>query len=719
MVEEIINTINNMKRPFTNNDLYLLLKNYEKEEIDKVLSEEVKKYNLIIKKGKYVPISQTNYKKGLFKGYKLGGGKVTVISSYFDKNGELKSNTEEYIIKSANSKNAIDSDVVLIEKKEKNKKEYYEIKEIINRKINTVLGEVFSEDGKFYVRSNDKKKKDLIINLSDEEIVGSTVIASLDEKISDNVYCGSVKKVLKNKDSAEEEFIELAYQFGIESFFSDEALREAEKVPNSVRKKDLKNRLDLRYLNTFTIDGADTKDMDDAVSINVLQNGNYLLGVHIADPTYYIKENSALDREAITRGTSVYAFNQVIPMLPPKLSNGICSLNPNVDRLTISALIEIDKEGNVLDCFIDQAVIKSRKKMNYDDVNKILEENIIPNGYEDYVSNLKKLYKLSLIIKKRKLEEGMLDIDIAEPTFYPEEDKIVYKIKEQRSAEELIEFLMITANEEISKYMKRHDIPIINRIHPAPDSDKIKNLTNFIKNFGIIFDKKVETNSDYLQELVDKAKEKQDIKDIVLIECVKSLKRALYSTEDMGHFGLGTHEYVHFTSPIRRGPDYILHRQIHNIVLSKKNSEENKKKWALKLPTLAYQFSNKERVADQIERIAKKHLAHDYMRDYVGKKYNGTITSFECNYMNIVLDNLIEGRVLYDDLDSVYVLTKNKQKLLGTKDNFNIGDRLQLQVQEFINDEDSNIYFDIISKIGYNKKEDEKQLVKKRVKKYL
>ena len=385
----ILKTLYSINKPLSKDGIYSLLKinnDEDREKVDKIIDDEVKKYNLIYIDDGYIPIYKTKYKKGIFSGYKLGGGKVTIISSYFDNEGVFHSKKETQIIKAEYSNTAIDEDVVLIKEKKNKKGTYYEVEKIIDRRINTILGEVFEDNGKYYIKSNDKKKKDLTIVLDDEAIVGDKVIASLDTKIDDNIYTGSIKKVLSNKFGAEAEFIELAYKLGIEAFFSDEALEELECIPNSVNEEDKEGLIDLTDMKIFTIDGKDTKDMDDAISIEILDNGNYLLGVHIANPTFYIKEGSHLDKEAISRGTSVYAYNQVIPMLPPKLSNGICSLNPHVDRLAISTFMEIDKEGNVVKFLIDETVIKSKKKMNYDDVNKILEE-IFSNINKDIINN--------------------------------------------------------------------------------------------------------------------------------------------------------------------------------------------------------------------------------------------------------------------------------------------------------------------------------------------
>lgn len=717
-IDTILERIYRMKKALSKEELYEVCEIKSDEDkylVDQVLKQEVKNYNLIIDKDKYLPIAKSKYKKGVFDGYKQGGGKVTVVTSYLDDENKLNTNKESYIIKNSNSKEAIDGDEVLIEQISKDN---YRIKEIINRKVKTVLGEVYSENGEYFIKSNDKKKQGFKILLDEEEIVGSKVIVSLEDKLNEGLFLGKVKKVIDNKNSAEKEFIELAYRLGIEPFFSDEALEELEFIPNQVSIEEKEKVLDLTNLSTFTIDGKDTKDMDDAVSIKELDNGHFLLGVHIANPTYYIKEGSYLDREAILRGTSVYAFNQVIPMLPPKLSNGICSLNPDVERLCLSTLMEIDKEGEVLDFSINEAVIKSRKKMNYDDVNSVLEEGIIPEGYEEFVGDLRSLYKLALILKKRSLREGMININKAEPAFYKENGKINYKIKRQRAAEDMIEFLMVTANEQVAKHMKRNNITIINRIHDVPDSNKIRDYINYLKNFGIIYNEPLVMEPTYFQELIEQVNRHGDIRDIVLTEFVKSLKRACYSVEDLGHFALGKKDYVHFTSPIRRGPDYILHRQIREIVLSKKNSIENRRNWALKLPDLAEKFSKSEQKAAELERIAEKRQACYYMRRHVGEEYKGIITSLEYGYMNVELENLIEGRIRYDDLDSHYVFNEEAQKLFTSSNRYKIGDRLDVIVKDSEKAEDFNIYFDINDKIGYNDKGTKEQVVKQKLRKY-
>ncbi|MBQ3469314.1 MAG: VacB/RNase II family 3'-5' exoribonuclease [Bacilli bacterium] len=717
-VDTVLERIYGIKKALSREELYEVCEitnDEDKSLIDQILEKEVKSYNLIVDKDKYIPISRTKYKKGSFDGYKQGGGKVTVITSYLDDEDKLNTTKELYIIKNSNSKEAIDGDEVLIEPIDKDN---YRIKEILSRKVKTVLGEVFLENGEYFIKSNDKRKQSLKVLLDEEEIVGSKVIVSLEDKLNEGLFLGKVKRVIGSRNSAEKEFIELAYKLGIEPFFSDEALEELEFIPNQVSSSDKEKVLDLTDLKTFTIDGKDTKDMDDAVSIRELDNGNFLLGVHIANPTYYIEEGSYLDQEAILRGTSVYAFNQVIPMLPPKISNGICSLNPDVERLCLSSLMEIDKEGKVLNFSINEAVIKSRKKMNYDDVNSVLEGHEVPNGYEDFVSELRSLYKLALILKKRCLKEGMINIDMAEPSFYKENGKIEYKVKRQKAAEDMIEFLMVTANEQVARYMKSKNITVINRIHEAPNSDKIRNYVNYLKNFGISYNQPFIMEPEYFQELIERVNEQGDIKDIVLTEFVRSLKRACYSIDNLGHFALGKSDYVHFTSPIRRGPDYILHRQIRELVLSKRNSIENRKKWALELPSLAERFSKAEQKAAELERIAVKRQACYYMRRHVGDEYKGIITSLEYGYMNVELENLIEGRIKYEDLDSHYVFNEKDQKLFTSSDRYMIGDKLDVIVKDSEKAEDFNIYFDINKKIGYNDKGADKQKVKQKLQKY-
>ncbi len=339
-------------------------------------------------------------------------------------------------------------------------------------------------------------------------------------------------------------------------------MAEVEKLPSEVKEEEMVGRRDLRDKTIFTIDGADTKDIDDAISLDMLENGNYSLGVHIADVSYYVKEGSEIYQEAMERGTSVYLADRVIPMLPHKLSNGICSLNEGVDRLAMSCVMEIDSKGNVVSYDIFESVIRSRKKMTYTDVNKIIEENIIPEGYEPFADTLIKMEELAQILRKHKVERGYIDFGIDESKIIVDETgkAIDIKLRNRGKGENLIEDFMIAANETVATCIYFMELPFIYRVHGEPNEEKINSFLTFVSSLGYTLSGKIkDMHPKTMQSILNQLKDKKEFH-ILSSLLLRSMQKAVYDTDNIGHFGLASERYTHFTSPIRRFPDTTVHR---------------------------------------------------------------------------------------------------------------------------------------------------------------
>ncbi len=463
-------------------------------------------------------------------------------------------------------------------------------------------------------------------------------------------------------------------------------MEEADSVPDIVSEEEIARRRDLRDMNIVTIDGADAKDLDDAISIEKLDNGNYRLGVHIADVTHYVKEGDNLDKEAFKRATSVYLVDRVIPMLPKNLSNGICSLNPQIERLTLSALMDIDKNGDVVKHEIFESVIKTKERMTYDDVSDILEKNDeeLIKRYDYLVSDFKLMEELASIIHERKTRRGSIDFDFPESKIIlnDEGEPISIKKAERRTANRIIEQFMIACNETISEHMSSLEIPFVYRVHEVPSIEKIENLNKFIHNFGYhLKGVKEEIHPKELQDLLKKVegtKEEHIISRIML----RSLRQARYSPENLGHFGLASNYYSHFTSPIRRYPDLQIHRIIKEMLHNKLNPNRISKLKGI-VANASERSSERERIAVEAERETNDLKMAEYMANHIGEEFKGIISSVLSFGMFIELENTIEGLVRISTLvDDYYIYDETNYLFRGERTNksFRIGDEVRIKV---------------------------------------
>ena len=468
---------------------------------------------------------------------------------------------------------------------------------------------------------------------------------------------GVVTETIGHKDEPGIEILSIVHKHNIRSEFPDEVLAEAEQVPDQISAADLKGRRDLRGQQIITIDGADAKDLDDAVTVERLDNGHFQLGVHIADVSHYVREDSALDKEAFERGTSSYLTDRVIPMLPQRLSNGICSLHPKVDRLTLSCEMEINQQGNVVAYDIFPSVIRSVERMTYEAVNHILEEKHpqTRKQYQSLVPMLEEMAELHHILEQKRRHRGAIDFDSDEAKIIVDKDgkAIDIELRERRVGERLIESFMLAANETVSEHYSKADLPILYRVHEQPDESKMKRFLEFITTFGLTAQaSKDSITPKDLQGIMDRIKD-EPYEAVISMLLLRSMQQARYDVDPIGHYGLGADYYSHFTSPIRRYPDLILHRLIHYYD-EVGRSQQDKKRWASRLPDIAKHSSEAERRAIDAERETDELKKTEFMADKVGQEFMGTIISITGFGMFIQLPNTVEGLVHVSMMDDDY-----------------------------------------------------------------
>ncbi|WP_395939769.1 ribonuclease R [Bacillus sp. 03113] len=517
---------------------------------------------------------------------------------------------------------------------------------------------------------------------------------------------GEITKILGHKNDPGVDILSVIHKHGLPLAFPDDVLNQANQTPDTIDEKEIVNRRDLRNEIIVTIDGADAKDLDDAVTVTKLDNGHYKLGVHIADVSHYVTEESSIDREAADRGTSVYLVDRVIPMIPHRLSNGICSLNPKVDRLTLSCEMEIDAEGTVVQHEIFQSVIKTTERMTYSDVNHILndKDEELLSRYETLVPMFQLMEELAQILRQKRMKRGAIDFDFKEAKVLVDEEGKPSDVvlRERSTAEKLIEEFMLAANETVAEHFHWMDVPFIYRIHEDPKEDKLRRFFEFITNFGYIV--KGTANSVHpraLQEIIEEVQGKPE-EMVVSTVMLRSMQQAKYDPESLGHFGLSTDFYTHFTSPIRRYPDLIVHRLIRTYLIDGKLDQSTREKWGSRLPDIAEHSSNMERRAVDAERETDELKKAEYMEDKVGVEYDGMISSVTNFGMFVELPNTIEGLVHVSYMtDDYYRYEERHLAMIGerTGNVFRIGDEITVRVVK-VNKEERSIDFEIVGMKG-------------------
>ncbi|AGC68245.1 ribonuclease R [Thermoclostridium stercorarium subsp. stercorarium DSM 8532] len=496
---------------------------------------------------------------------------------------------------------------------------------------------------------------------------------------------GQIIEILGDADTTDVEALSILKAYKIPVEFPDEVLQEARSIPQELTPKDYAGRRDLRNLTMVTIDGEDARDLDDAVSLEITGNGNYLLGVHIADVSHYVKENSPLDKEALKRGTSVYFPDRVIPMLPKELSNGICSLNPKVDRLAFSVFMEIDPLGRVINHEIVESVINVNERMTYTDVYKILEERDqdLIERYRPLVPMFEKMKELALILMKRRSLRGAIDFDFEETKITVDENGKPVNIGkyEITIANKIIEEFMLLCNETVSEHFYWADIPFVYRIHEDPDPDKIKRLNEFLFNFGVRIKGSGHVHPRALQDVLDKVKGTPQER-IISTMMLRSLQKAKYSDEHTWHFGLAADYYSHFTSPIRRYPDLIIHRIMKEYLHGKFDEQRNEHYSAI-LPDVTKHCSERERSAEEAEREYEAKLKAVYMQEHIGETFTGIVSGITSFGMFVELENTVEGLIRLTSMDDdFYEYDEKMQVLIGVRTGriYRIGDTVEVVV---------------------------------------
>lgn len=629
--------------------------------------------------------------KGLFRSFPHDLGYVHGVLSInkHDEGFIMGRDGKKYKIKTEDLNDALDGDTVVVKPTKKMSEGHVvcKVDKIIKRKDGLVVVEVTKgEDGEFYLRPfNARLNHPIKINaMSMRPLVeGDRIVVKISELTDNKCYYAGFVKNIGHKDDPDADLKIIAIENKIVIDFSEQALAEADAIPTEVTEDEKVGRLDLTNKLIFSIDGASTKDRDDAVSIELNERGNYVVGVHISDVTHYVHPGMQLWEEALQRGTSVYMADTVIPMLPHKLSNGICSLNPDVDRLTFSCIMEITPQGEVLNYDFVDTVINSRKAMTYEDVNRIFEDGELPEGYEEFYDSLEMMHQLSTRMEKVKEKRGYVNFGSSDLEIKMDENgnPIEFKRKEQRSAEKIIENLMLLAGECYANYMI---IPSPLRVHEAPEEDRVEEAFEMLDKSGIRVKATHDiVNGKVIQQILGQIQD-MDERSVAAQIILRSMSRARYDVENVGHFGLGLPVYGHWTSPIRRAADLRGH---YNLRMQRDNT------FAIKdadefydmMSEFCQHISRKERNADQAERDANEFEMIKYMKDHIGEKFNAHVTYVNSRVMFVKTEEGITGRLYPEDIEGdKFNYNDNYLTFSGkkTKKRIKIGTRLVLTALE-------------------------------------
>ncbi|MCA9766188.1 MAG: ribonuclease R [Carnobacterium sp.] len=589
------------------------------------------------------------------------------------------------------------------------------VKAIVERKFTQLVGEFFAytqegidETGLYgYIEPKDKKLTDFRVFIEEKGIKpvdGAIVLVELTlypDKEYPRSMQGIVKSIVGHKNDPGIDILTIVYKHGIQIEFPEEVIAQANEVPDKITEKDWVNRRDLRDEIVVTIDGEDAKDLDDAVTVKKLANGHFKLGVHIADVSYYVTENSPLDSEAYDRATSVYLTDRVIPMLPHRLSNGICSLNPNEDRLAMSCEMEIDSTGKVVNHDVFQSVIRSYRRMSYTQVNQIImdTDETVRKENADLVPMFEEMAELHKILEGNRKTRGAIDFESPEAKIIvdPQGHPLDIVLRERGIGERIIESFMLAANETVSEHFTHLKVPMIYRVHEQPDSDRMQKFMEFVTAFGISVKGLSENVSPKSLQKVLRSVAGKPEETVISTMLLRSMKQAKYDVEPLGHYGLAADYYSHFTSPIRRYPDLILHRLIRSYSENGTGADQ-KDKWNSLLPDIAIQSSKMERRAVDAERETDALKKTEYMVDKVGETFTGIIGSVLRFGLFIELPNTVEGLVHISNMkDDYYNYVEEQLMLVGERTGvvYRIGQKVTIKVTK-ANPETREIDFELI-----------------------
>ena len=702
MRDNIINILENTEGAIDIYELQNAMGITTVEELEE-MNEELRKLEdeVIIyrsNKDKYMMLENSHLRKGIMRANKKGFGFV-----------EVEGMDDDIYISSDHMNGAIHDDVVLVEITSKMNLDRIEgrVLRVIERKLQRYIGVIhFDSKGDGHIDLDDKKialqieiPKDHTMNAVD----GHKVVVELTKKMnSSGRYEGKVTDILGHVNDPGVDILSIIYKYNFNVDFPEEVKEEVSHMPMKVQSDEIPGRRDLREQVIFTIDGDDTKDIDDAISIKRLPGGNIELGVHIADVSHYVREGTALDNEAMDRGTSVYLVDRVIPMLPHELSNGICSLNPNEDRLAVSCVMEFDENGKQITYEIFPSVIRSRIQMTYKKVNMILEKDEVPEGYEEYVEDLKLMNHLAKILRKMKEKRGYIDFAVDEAKILVDEKCVPTDVvlRDRGDGEKLIEDFMIAANECVATHIYFMNLPFVYRVHEYPAEEKIRSFLAFVSNLGYTITGNVkDVKPTTIQKILEQLQDKPEYP-ILSTLLLRSMQKAVYKPENLGHYGLASSCYTHFTSPIRRYPDTTVHRLLHTYLFDGKIDMETIRKWEEKLVFVCDHSSERERASVDCEREVDDMKMAEYMEKHIGEEFEGMISSVTSFGMFVELPNLIEGLVPIRDMKDFFHFDEERMTLTGEKSavKYSIGERVIVRVVR-ASKEDRTVDFEIVRKV--------------------
>lgn len=656
----------------------------DRDELEDILGELISEGKVIrTKRGKFAIPQTYNLVAGTFQGHPKGFGFLVL-----DEEGE-----KDIFIPASGVNGALHKDRVMCRitrPATAEKRAEAEVIEILRRGPESLVGTYQeSQNFGFVVPDDQKYARDIFIpkKFSKGAVTGHKVLVKITDWAEERRNPeGKIISILGHVNDPGVDILSIIYQYDLPREFPDAVMNEVEKIPDEVDEKDKRGRRDLRDVQMVTIDGEDAKDLDDAISIERLENGSYKLGVHIADVTHYVKEKSPLDEEAFERGTSVYLVDRVIPMIPHKLSNGICSLNAHVDRLALTCMMTIDKNGNVQSHEIMETVINIDERMTYTNVKKILidEDEELKVRYKDLLPMFKTMEELAEILRKKRFKRGAIDFDFPETKVILDKEGVPIEMKpyDRNVATRIIEEFMLICNETIAEDYFWQEKPFVYRSHEDPDPEKILALTEFINNFGYhLKGNTAKIHPKDMQKIIDEVEGKPE-ESIISHLLLRSMKQARYTAECNGHFGLAARYYCHFTSPIRRYPDLQIHRiikyNLHHELKGKKEARLGES-----MPEVAKQCSLRERRAEEAERETIKLKKVEFMEQFVGKMFEGAITGTTSWGCYVELPNTVEGLVHVNEMaDDYYIYDEPGHRFIGerTKQIYRLGDKVFVQV---------------------------------------
>ncbi|MCW0996552.1 ribonuclease R [Streptococcus anginosus] len=621
--------------------------------------------------------------KGTFHAHKNGFGFVT-----------LNEEEDDLFIGRNDVNYAIDGDTVevaitKVADRSKGTSAEAKVIDILEHSLKTAVGQLILDEEKpkyaGYIRSKNQKISQPIYIKKPALVLDGTEILKVEiDKYptkKHDFFVANVLDVVGHKDDPGIDVLEVLESMDIVSEFPERVLKEASAIPDMPSKKDFEGRLDLRNEITFTIDGADAKDLDDAVHIKKLKNGHFELGVHIADVSYYVKEGSELDKEALHRATSVYVTDRVIPMLPERLSNGICSLNPNVDRLTQSAIMEIDQKGQVVKHTITQTIIKTTFRMTYSDVNDMIAGDEEKRAaFKAILPSVEAMVELHTILERMRYKRGALNFDTKEAKILVNKTgrPVDIVLRQRGLAERMIESFMLVANETVAEHFATLNLPFIYRIHEEPKAEKVQKFIDYASTFGVrVYGTANSMSQSALQDIM-KAVHGQPYEEVLSMMLLRSMQQARYSEHNHGHYGLAAEFYTHFTSPIRRYPDLLVHRMVRDYGHSKEIAEH----FEQVIPDIASQSSSRERRAIEAEREVEAMKKAEFMEEFVGEEFDGIVSSVVKFGLFVELPNTVEGLIHVTNLPEFFHYNERNLTLQGEKSGvvFRVGQQIHIKL---------------------------------------